>query len=983
MYISPFSPLRFSEASVPPDPVNLPTESAKVLERLRSLLPDPVDWNTATSIEASTALARAIFDHEAARLTLDLPDDRMDLPVALHMDDPRLLQLLDTARHMHQRDPAAWPMLMDMALEAVQAETADVMGLDEDGLDARDLDNQNMPLYETIHEDMLDHRLETRYQRILNPGTLAAPVATPWVPPLPGTYPAGVLPVRPSPMPLDESPERPAIPEQSQPQPQRSTAMPDYQIREVTDPETQQVSYQTELRQVSQNLREGSRIWGMDAENDILPLGTFASMEDAQARINALQNLEPLRESLRNLEPVTIAGVPYDPVSEDNGSISSFRVRDGLDRTDMPLISPWELQQYAHTGKLTPELAVQQLQNAEHSGYAFTPFETRALQEFARDADADPRFAAYRKQEKTYLAGLVGTLPPERNFSLDELPRIIRDYVQAHRFDLENAAENRAVPEQAAPLVEAPAASAHEPNPGGETRAVATESLEQSQPRALPQDAPASPRTTETGLHLRDLYLPDANRQPMQVDSAFRGKTGFVRAFYNTNDANTFMDWIDAQHEQRAALDRGEPLTLGVLRYVPAGIPGEYRAIHAETGYPLDRQIIDQSALHDLLFNGVVGNDLAQQWQANPTLLSPDMQAMLRHQQEGMYDYAAVAMKVSQYAPNGIVASAQTPPVSPVPETPRIDPGPAAPSAAATEMMPSAAEQQAQAAAAHLQDQDYKDEITTGTAAPARSNLGGIEDTPVKQGDGQEAQQKGQEAQQKDQEAQQKDQKNQQGNQVKNDGQNQKGQGQGQGQGNSSGNAAQNAPNAGGVSLFSRVHQHHHYAEPAPASEKDAAPSIPGNAFAPAASSDAGQPAAGQPTAGPTDAGPADADLPKVSKRETMGVMNRLNQAPVCPEEINVMRHRVEKEGLTPDVQRGIEDISARGQRDVKDGKLTPEQLQKNAHAMNQLGDAVSKQPDSAQKQSMMEHIRRLAKMLAEALKRIFSMGRASAGPSM
>ncbi|MBU2769208.1 hypothetical protein HAP94_24390, partial [Acidithiobacillus ferrivorans] len=256
MYASPFDANRFPDAPTIPDPDSISIEAAMVLHHLRGTLPDPVNWNASVPMEMSTALARAIFDHEAARLTLDLPDDRMDLPIALHQDDPRLLQLLDTARHIRQRDPSQWPMLMDMALEAVQAETADVMHLDGDGLQARDLDNQNLPLYETIHEDMLDHRLETRYQGILNPGTLAAPLASPWMPPLPGTY-RGVLPVRPSPLPgatpvpvatplpgsiplpaaelpevLRASPEFPAYPEQPQPQlAERSAVMPDYQIR--------------------------------------------------------------------------------------------------------------------------------------------------------------------------------------------------------------------------------------------------------------------------------------------------------------------------------------------------------------------------------------------------------------------------------------------------------------------------------------------------------------------------------------------------------------------------------------------------------------------------------------------------------------------------------------------------------------------------------------------------------------------------------
>ena len=705
--------------------------------------------------------------------------------------------------------------------------------------------------------------------------------------------------------------------------------MPDYQIREITDPATQQVSYQTELNHVSQNFPAGSRVWGMDAENDTLPLGTFDSMEAAQAQLDALQNMEPLREALRNLEPVTIAGVPYDPVSEDNGSISRFLARDGMDRTDLPWISPWELQQYAHTGKLTPELAVQQLQSAELSGYDFTPFEVRALQEFARDAYVDPQFTVYRKQEGEYLAARGDTRPSERDFSLDELPRVIRDYVQAHRFDL------------------------------------STPSLAGNQGRVLRDDPsarmqpPARAYTTETGLRLQDLYLPDAHRKPMRIDTAFR-ESDFIRAFYNTSDALDFMNWVDAQKEQRAALDRGEPLTLGQLRYVPAGIPGEYRATDAETGQPIDRQIIDQSTLHDLLHDGVVRDDLAQQWRSCPDLLTPILRTIVTHRQKGMYDYASVANEISRYVPAGITASPQTPPVqpvSPIPQNPPESPvqASAQPTPAAGNFAPSAAEQQAQEPAANPQDMDYKDEATAGAAAPAKQGLEETKTTPVEQEETQKAQNDGREGQQKDQKSQQED-------QAKNDGKNQKGQGQGQ----SYDKPPQDAPKAGGgFSLFSRVHQHHHYTE-----EKPAAPVAP-EAF----SSGASPSQSASPSPGATP--------PQVSKRDTMGVMDMMNQAPVSPEEINVMNNRVKKEGLTPEIQKWIENLSARGQRDVKEGKLTPEQIQKNTHAMNQLADTVNRQPDSPQKDSVMEHIRKLVEMLVEAIKRIFSRGRASAGPSM
>ena len=934
MYTSPFDAHRFPDAPVMPDPDGISTEAAAVLHRLRSTLPDPVNWNAADPVEMATALARAIFDHEAARLTLDLPDDRMDLPVALHQDDPRLLQLLDTARHIRSNDPDQWPTIMDTALEAVQAETAQVMQLDGDGLQARDLDNQNLPLYETIHEDMLDRRLETRYQGILNPGTLRQPPGAIWMPPLPGTY-RGVLPVRPSPMPEDfPSPAvgslaggspagaqppagvQPSAGPQPQPTERSATMMPDYQIREVFDPGTLQTLYCTELHQVSRNLRGGSRIWGMHAENDTLPLDTFDSREAAQAQVDGLRSMEPLREALRNLEPVTVAGVPYDPVRNDDGSISSYRVRDGLDQTDMPLISPWELQQYAHTGKLTPELAVQQLQNAERSGHAFTPFEEVALQAFARDANADPRFTAYREQEEAYITGRGGVRSAARHFSLDDLPRVVQDHVQTHRFDLHDRAQRFG-------------------NEGQE------------------QEIPASARTTETGLHLGDLHLPDVHRDPMRVDAAFR-EAQFIRAFHTTPDALAFVGWVNGWKAQRAALERDEPLTLGNLRYVPAGVPGEYRATDAETGQPIDRQIIDRQTLHDLLYDGVVQEDLAQQWELHPSQLDHVMQALLQHRQNGLYDFTRVAEQISRYAPGGIIDPSRIRPAHPVASTePTVGTGPA--------VVLTAAEQQAALAAQtsmNPQSMEYQDESTSSSVAAMKQENWQVrqaapvvqEKTQKVQQEGQEVQQEGQKAQQKGQEVHQDSQKSQQEDDAENDGKNRKGQGQ---------KGDQQEEKAGGFSLFSRVHQHHHYQEP---SAKGApAENIPAE----------GSPAGNQPGG------------PQVSKRDTMGVMDMMNQAQVTAEEINAMNHRVQTEGLTPEVQKGIKNISERGQRDVKDGKLTPDQLQKNANALNQLGDTVNRQPDSEQKKAILEHIRELGKMLVEAVKRIFHLGRATSGPSM
>ncbi|WP_414041570.1 hypothetical protein ACJU26_05795 [Acidithiobacillus sp. M4-SHS-6] len=740
MYSSPFDTQRFPDAPAVELPDTISLEGKAVLLRLRTSQPDPVMEGVSSSERISPpgmamALARAIFDHESARLTLDLPDDRMDLPVALHQDDPRLLKLLDTARRIYQHDgPERWPMLMDMALEAVQVETAQVMALDGDGLQARDLDNQNLPLYETIHEDMLDNRLETRYQGILNQNTLKDAPGTVWSPPPPGTY-RGVLPVRPSPMPPDG---------------------------ELPPPQT------------------------------------------------------------RRVEPVN------------------------------------------------------------------------------------------REQPRP-------DLQPQPTM------------------------------ERSTPMPE-------------------------SETSKTPEAESAGPRTTETGLRLQDIYLPDIHQNPMRIDAAFQ-QSEFIRAFYNQTEAMDFMAWINDQSAQREALDQNAALTLGRLQYVPAGVPGEYRAVNAETGQPVDRQIIDRQSLHDLLHVGKLPDDLAQQWQAQPELLAPQMQALVTQRQRGTDSYRSVVQQIGRYDPD-TGQSVPAPAVETVAPAPAIDTATPAMNAAPAGMMMTAAEQQAADARAAAMpipnapnEMEYTDENTASRDMKNKSAPANQWEGREAQHEGQEAQQKGQEAQQKGQENQQKDQKTQQENQTKQDGQNQKDQRQ-----------DQNAKDAQkpSFSLFSRVHQHHHYQAPA---EGAPAEGTPAEGKSPAE----GTPAEGTAASNsPAKSSSKDPIVPHVSRRDTLDVMNMLNEAPVTPDEIQVMNNRVKKEGLTPEVQDGIQSISERGQRDVKNGKVTPEQMQKNAHALNELGYTVSQQPDSEGKQKMMEHIRRLGQMLVEAIKRIFHLGsKASAGPSM
>lgn len=362
MYRSPFAPDRFPDAGPIPI-IDVAPEVDPVLQVLRD---DPLvnlPLAQASPIEQAAELARAIFDHEAARSRLDLPDDRMDLPVALHMDDPLLISLLDTARTIHASDPDRWPLVMSMALEAVGAETRAVVTLPADQQIARDITNQTISPYELIYDDLpgenATDRLEHRYQGILNPGTLRSAPGSLWMPPLPGAYP-GELPVNPTPT--------PGMP-------------PQYNIVQKVNPDTRDTFYGVTLREtVNQQIRE---------EN----LADFPSRESAESFISMVQANAPALEALSRQENVRAAGQDYQLVRRDAegtpiySPVQPERLRQPLGFSN---VTGPELERYFKTGQMTLGIAGNALlPNAEER---MTPFDKQALRHFAEQEVKNPEF---------------------------------------------------------------------------------------------------------------------------------------------------------------------------------------------------------------------------------------------------------------------------------------------------------------------------------------------------------------------------------------------------------------------------------------------------------------------------------------------------------------------------------------------------------------------------------------------------------------
>ncbi|MHB1266035.1 MAG: hypothetical protein ACYCY2_00360 [Acidithiobacillus ferriphilus] len=161
----------------------------------------------------------------------------------------------------------------------------------------------------------------------------------------------------------------------------------------------------------------------------------FPTLEAAQTFAERLQANAPQLEAVANKDSVTVVGVSYHH-QEING-MSHYVADGGLEAGySTPRVAAWEIDRYLKTGELSPELAANATIYPENLA-KLDGFEQQNLKNFAVDTNNDPRFTDYRKVEGAYYREQGAYLEkgvPLRNFSLDDMPQELRDFVAQNRF---------------------------------------------------------------------------------------------------------------------------------------------------------------------------------------------------------------------------------------------------------------------------------------------------------------------------------------------------------------------------------------------------------------------------------------------------------------------------------------------------------------------------------------------------------------------
>ncbi|MBU2853432.1 hypothetical protein [Acidithiobacillus ferriphilus] len=193
--------------------------------------------------------------------------------------------------------------------------------------------------------------------------------------------------------------------------------------------------YGVYARGINEHWGVGGR--GPDADKLANHIQDFPTPEAAQAFVDRLQANAPQLEAVANKEPVTIAGVSYNH-HEING-MSHYVAGGELAEYHTPRVAAWEIDRYLKTGELSPELAANAVAHPENLA-KLDSFEQQNLKNFAVDTNNDPRFTDYRKAEGAYYrdqGAYIEKGVPLRNFSLDDMPQELRNFVAQNRFGQE------------------------------------------------------------------------------------------------------------------------------------------------------------------------------------------------------------------------------------------------------------------------------------------------------------------------------------------------------------------------------------------------------------------------------------------------------------------------------------------------------------------------------------------------------------------
>lgn len=315
----------------------------------------------------------------------------------------------------------------------------------------------------------------------------------------------------------------------------------------------------------------------------------FATPLAADAFIQQLQAHGPLLDALQQHQPVTIAGVHYQPQTAENG-YGYYRPQDAESDASLPaarpsqdMVNTWELECYLATGTMSPEIAAQALNHFEN----LSDFDKENLHHFALEAQRDPHFTAFRQIEGQHYQQTGALLNPDGTFSnlaLTDMPDPLQRFVQH-------------------------------------------------------PDIRAHPDHRFRGYIFTQRTL-QGEEIPVQMHDGHQ----FVRGFNSPQQLNGYMGFMQSpqMNANRAALQKPDGvIALGRFRYHPdPENPANYQ-VTDDQGNRLDKDV-SRKDLSDFLFDGLIAPDLFQGWSTHPSLRDPVLNLLCAERNARFYNSGTV-----------------------------------------------------------------------------------------------------------------------------------------------------------------------------------------------------------------------------------------------------------------------------------------------------------------------------------------------------
>ncbi|MDR7927248.1 hypothetical protein RIE95_09680 [Acidithiobacillus thiooxidans] len=321
----------------------------------------------------------------------------------------------------------------------------------------------------------------------------------------------------------------------------------------------------------------------------------FATPLAADAFIQQLQAHAPLLDALQQYQPVTIAGVHYQPQTAENG-YGYYRPQDVESpiagqtpsagpsaRPSQDMVNTWELECYLATGTMSPEIAAHALNHFEN----LSDFDKENLHHFALEAQRDPHFTAFRQIEGQHYQQTGALLNPDGTFSnlaLTDMPDPLQRFVQHP--------DIRAHPDH----------------------------------------------------RFRGYIFTQRTLQGEEIPVQMRDGHQFVRGFNSPQQLNGYMGFMQSpqMNANRAALQKPDGvIALGRFRYHPDPENPAIYQVTDDQGNRLDKDV-SRKDLSDFLFDGLIAPDLFQGWSTHPALRDPVLNLLCAERNARFYNSGTV-----------------------------------------------------------------------------------------------------------------------------------------------------------------------------------------------------------------------------------------------------------------------------------------------------------------------------------------------------